>query len=163
MKMTQISFTKRIVLAGVLAGSGLLAASSFAMSPGGMKGNGDCGTKHGQKTQAQRSEMRMQKMTALKAKLKLSAQQEVAWNTFANQPQVEMGGDRKAMRAEFATLTTPQRMDKMLEMSEKRRAQMLARAEATKTFYAQLSPAQQSVFDAEARNHRHHGGESHPS
>lgn len=163
MNMTQVSFTKRMVMVGLLAGSGVLAASSFAMPTGEMAEKGDCATKHGQKSQAERTEMRTQRMAALKEKLKLSAQQEAAWNAFANQPQLHLGGDRTAMRAEFAALTTPQRMDKMLEISDKRRAQMVARAEATKTFYAQLSPAQQSVFDAEAGIHRHHGHESHPS
>ena len=70
-------------------------------------------------------------------------------------------GHGQAMRSEFEKLNTPQRLDKMLAMSDMRRAKMAERAETTKTFYAQLSPEQQSVFDDEAipnRNlgHRHH-------
>lgn len=166
MKTTQVSYTKRMVMVALLAGSGLIAASSFAMPTGAPAGKGDCTHQHDKKTQAERTEMRTQKMAVLKANLKLSPQQEAAWNDFVGQRQAQMqqgGVDRKAKHAEFAAMTTPQRLDKMLEMSEMRREKMVARAEATKAFYAQLSPAQQSVFDAQAKTYRHRGHGSHQS
>lgn len=43
-------------------------------------------------------------------------------------------------------------LDKTLELAEARRAKMIERAEATNAFYAQLTPAQQAVFDAEANS-----------
>ena len=58
-----------------------------------------------------------------------------------------------AQRAEMAKLTTPERIDKMREMRTQRMTEMNAamdkRAEATKTFYATLTPEQQKTFDAE--------------
>lgn len=154
MRLIPNGFTKRALLVGLLAGSGMLATSSFAVNSA--TGKMDCAAKHGQhgqKNHAQRMEQRAQHKAALKAKLKLTAQQEAAWNTFTAERQARMapGGDRQARREAFAKLTTPQRLDKMMERSEMRRAKMLERAQATKAFYAQLTPEQQSVFDAQAK------------
>ena len=68
------------------------------------------------------------------------------------------GMDRKAMRAEFDKLSTPERLDRMQAMADKRHARMAERAEAIKALYAQLTPEQQKVFDAEAMPGGHHGG-----
>jgi protein CpxP len=162
MKWIPGSFSKRALMVGLIAGSGVMAASSFAMS-GGPAGKGDCQARHGQKNQAERMEQRTRHMSELKAKLKLRPDQEVAWSTFVGDRQAEarpMGVDREAMRNEFAKLNTPQRIDKMQAMSDMRHAKMVERAQATKTFYAQLTPEQQSVFDAQARfgfgGHGHH-------
>jgi protein CpxP len=70
-------------------------------------------------------------------------------------------GNRKKMHDEWATLTTPQRIDKANEMRTKRDAEMAKRADATKAFYAALSPAQQKVFDTSTMRHGRggpHGG-----
>lgn len=67
------------------------------------------------------------------------------------------GGDRQAMRGEFEKLNTPQRLDKMMAMSEARRARMLERSQAVKAFYAQLNTEQQKVFDAEFMSRPEHG------
>ncbi len=53
-------------------------------------------------------------------------------------------------------MTTPERLDRMAARLDARRAAFTARAEATKTFYAQLSPAQQKAFDV--MGYRGHGG-----
>jgi periplasmic protein CpxP/Spy len=164
MKSIQHSFTKRVLLAGLIAGGTILGASGYAMSGGGSAGKPGCEAGHGQKIQASWEEHRAKHMAALKEKLKLTPEQEAAWNAFASAGQPakrHTDMDRKAMRSEFEKLNTPQRLDKMLAMSDMRRAKMAERAETTKTFYAQLSPEQQSVFDDEAipnRNlgHRHH-------
>lgn len=65
------------------------------------------------------------------------------------------------MRAEFEKLSTTARMDRMTAMAEARHARMTARAEAIKHFYAQLTPEQQKVFDAEALPQRQHRGHQH--
>ncbi len=166
MKSNRALLTKRALMVGLLAGSGILAASSFAMPDGGTTGKPGCEARHGQKDPAKREALRAAHLAELKDKLKLAPEQEAAWNAFAsaNQPGVHrMGGDRQAMRAEFDKLSTPERMDKMMAMSEARRARMAERAGAIKAFYAQLTPAQQKVFDAEAmtgghrgQHHRHH-------
>ena len=160
MKMFHGSFTKRGLIVGLIAGSGILAASSFAMSDGGPVSKAGCEARHGQKHHANWEARRAGHLAELKEKLKLAPEQEAAWKAFtgASQPGMRlMGGDRKAMQDEFEKLNTPQRLDKMLAMSETRRARMVERAEATKAFYAQLSPVQQSVFDAETMPRRHEG------
>jgi hypothetical protein len=169
--MSKISslFSKRAVLAGLLAGSAALAATSFAM-PGrsGGAGSPDCRAPAGQ--QVQRQDLRAQHLAALKDKLKLQPRQEAAWQAFTNAAAPAKGPvsreERQAARDELARLSTPQRMDTMLARADDRRALMAKRAEAVKQFYGQLSAEQQKVFDAEARpfrdgrpgSHRHHGG-----
>ena len=154
MKLIPGSFTKRALLVGLIAGSGILAASSFAMPAGDPAGKQGCEARHGQAAHAKWEARRAAHLTELKGKLKLRPDQEAAWNTFASATQPgmrRMGADRQAMRGEFEKLNTPQRLDKMLAMSDARRARMLERSQAIKAFYAQLSPAQQSVFDTEAK------------
>lgn len=159
MKSNRSTLTKRALMVGLLTGSGILAASSFAMPDSDTAGKPGCEARHGQKADA-KGEGRAAHLAVLKEKLKLAPEQEAAWNAFASagQPGMHrMGGDRQAMRAEFETLNTPQRVDRMLAMSEARRTIMAERAGAIKAFYAQLTPAQQKVFDAEVMAGRHRG------
>lgn len=165
MKLTQASFAKRALIVGLIAGSGILAASSFAMPADGAASPVGCEARHGQKAHGNWAENRAKHLSELKEKLKLTSAQAAAWDTFAStrQPGIRQGMDRQAMRGEFEKLNTPQRLDKMLAISEVRRARMVERAQATKAFYAQLSAEQQAVFDAEAKpgRHRGHGGKHH--
>jgi periplasmic protein CpxP/Spy len=168
MKLIQSSFTPRALIVGLIAGAGVLAASSYAMSDGDPASIAGCKAGHGQQHQGEFNrtkweEKRAEHLSVLKEKLKLKPEQEAAWNAFANTAQPGMGhdgGDRQAMRGEFEKLNTPQRLDKMLAMSESRRARMLERTQAIKTFYSQLNPEQQKVFDAEGMPNRHR--EQHP-
>ncbi len=176
MSKIQSLFSKRAVMAGLLAGSAVLAATSFAM-PGGVGGPGGPGCEARQGQQAQRQEMRQafrkdmraKRLAVLKDKLQLQPRQEAAWQAFTNAvpgkgPMAREG--RQALRDELGKLSTPERLDRMMARADERRARMVQGAEAVKQFYAQLSPEQQKVFDAEARpfregrhgHHRHHGG-----
>lgn len=106
---------------------------------------------------AQRME-RMQKYHAerqakLKAELKLSAQQEPAWNAFVARTAPEPRAMKAGAREDWSKLTTPERLDKMQALKAERDAQMAQRIDATKRFYASLTPEQQKVFDTQA-----HGG-----
>lgn len=164
MKLTQASFAKRALMVGLIAGSGMLAASSFAVPVGGAASKAGCEARHGQKAHGDWAENRAKHLSELKEKLKLTPAQAAAWDSFTStrQPGMRQGMDRQAMRGEFEKLNTPQRLDKMLAMSEVRRAKMVERAQATKAFYAQLSAEQQAVFDAEAKPGRGgHGGKHH--
>lgn len=165
MKSLPKSINQRVLALAMLAAGGALSVSAFAM-PGAGTGKTDCAGMHGKyglKTQVERMEQRAKHLSALKTKLNLTAQQEAAWNAFTTSRPGEMRSmaDRQAMRAEMANMTTPQRVDKMLERAEARRANMIERAEAAKAFYAQLTPAQQAVFDAEAK-FKGHGRGGHP-
>ncbi|WP_018506578.1 Spy/CpxP family protein refolding chaperone [Thiobacillus thioparus] len=164
MKLIPGSFTKRALMVGLIAGSGILAASSFAMTASGPAGRDGCDARQGQKTHAKWEARRAEHLSELKEKLKLSPDQEAAWGTFTRAAQPGMrhaSADRQAMRDEFEKLSTPQRLDKMMAMSDARRSRMLERNQAIKVFYAQLNPEQQKVFDAEAmpdpmRTREHH-------
>lgn len=158
MKSIKTSFTQRALMVGLIAGSGILAASAYAVSDRGPAGKAGCETSQGQKDDGKWAERRAERMTELKGKLKLAPEQEAAWNAFAGASQPRMrhtAEEREAMRGELEKLNTPQRLDRMQAMSEVRRARMAQRAEATKAFYAQLTAEQQSVFDAEAMQGRH--------
>ena len=51
-------------------------------------------------------------------------------------------------RGERATLTTPERLDRMKARLADRQVQFARRADATMRFYSQLSPSQKKAFDA---------------
>jgi len=107
-----------------------------------------------------------QRLADLKQKLQITPAQEGAWTAFttALQPTQPM---QRPNRDEFAQLTTPERIDRMRQLRNQRMAEMDRRGDATKTFYAALTPAQQKVFDAqtlrgpwgqgEPRGGHHHG------
>ncbi len=156
-----------LVLAGLLATVGVSAAmaegpTSAPATPASAAAAGNYSGHHGgHHMMGQRDPAKMQAWMAkrqaeLKAKLKITPAQEGAWTAFtaAMQPPARMGERASAeQRAEFDKLNTPARIDKMRAMRTQRMADMSAamdkRGEATKTFYAALSPEQQKTFDAE--------------
>lgn len=104
-----------------------------------------------------------ERLAALKDKLKLTPAQEGAWSSFASAQQPAARPHQRMDRAEFAKLTTPQRLDLMQQRMSERQARFAQRAEATRSFYAALTPEQQKTFDAEAlqrfgRHGQHHRG-----
>ncbi len=159
------SVFKPLLISALLATVGLCA---YAQDAGGPLA-GAHGMQHrGPMDPAKMQEMMAKRAATLKAKLNLGATQEGAWATYvaAMQPPGDMGArmnpeNRKKMSDEWAALTTPQRIDKMNEMKVKRDAEMAKRGDATKTFYAALSPEQQKVFDTSTMRHGRggpHGG-----
>ena len=105
-------------------------------------------------------ERRVKHMADLKAQLKLNASQESAWSAYesAIKPAAPAQRiDRKAARAEFEKLTTPQRLDRMQARQSERAARFAQRAEATRSFYAVLTPEQQKTFDEKAMPRGPHG------
>ncbi len=174
------SVFKPLLLAVLLAGAGMTA---FSQTPGmpdhaGMMGAGGpmhegmgqhrMGTMDPAKMQA-----RMEKrQAALKVALKLTPTQEGAWTTFtaAMKPPADMMGKHPDFDA-LAKLPTPARIDKMNALHAQHVAEMNAamaqRGDATKAFYATLTPEQQKVFDASTARHfsraGHMGGMHHGS
>lgn len=161
------SFFKPLLIAALLAGAGL-ATSAHAM--GGHHGEERMG-QHQRMDPARMQQMMAQRQADLKAKLKITASQESAWNAYvaSMQPPAGMGQRmdpqaRKKMHEEMAALSTPQRIDRMNAMKAERDAMMAKRHEATKAFYAALTPEQQGVFDnsrmmgkRQGRGEGHHG------
>ena len=118
---------------------------------------------------AQRAEHRQERMakrqTELHDKLKLTPQQEPAWNTFIAAMKPGQRPERMT-RADWDKMSAPQRMERHLEMMKQAEAGMGRRLEAVKAFYAVLTPDQQKVFNDDfARGpgghrgrHGHHDG-----
>lgn len=114
---------------------------------------------------AKMAERHAKHMARLKTELGITAQQQGAWNSFAEAmqpPAPPQKASREHMRAEFAKMTTPERIDKLRALRDRRAALMDQRDIATKTFYAALTPEQQQKFDKITLRmmHRrdHHGG-----
>lgn len=137
-----------LLAAALLAGSATLALAQ----PAGMMDHEGMG-RHGDP--ARMAQMHARHLADLKAKLKLTSAQEGAWTTFteAMKPPADLMDKQRQDRAELDKLSTPERLDRMRAQRKEHMAAMEAmmdkRAEATKAFYAVLSPEQKKVFDAE--------------
>ena len=154
--MTFFSPLRYLAAAALMSGSAL----SFAQP---MMGPGPGGPHCGSELRGRIMEKHMARhQEALKKKLQLSAAQQPAWEAFAQsmKPPSFQGMDRNAWQA-LEKLPTPGRIDRMQALhkqhSEAMTQDMQARAQATKTFYAQLSPEQQKVFDSETASHHRKG------
>jgi len=150
------------VLAKLAVGvSSSLLLLGFAMADGpgheGMMGH-DKGAHCDHKgTHANSKEMvRAQKrLGELKANLKLTAEQEPAWQAFADKMNAQgrnMGASREKMWQEMPG-TSPERMAKAAEAMKERAQTMADMADAVKAFYDVLTPAQKATFDTK---HRHY-------
>ncbi len=165
---------RSLVLASVLASAGFVAFAQTAPqdtartptagASGAMQHDGHKGMRGHRMDPAKREAMVAKRQAELKAKLKLTAEQEGAWTTFttAMKPTTRMDHKRPD-RAEMEKLSTPERIDKMRALRAQHMADMNVamdkRADATKAFYATLNADQKKVFDAEhiRMGHRHHG------
>ena len=166
------NLSKQILAATLVAAFAAAAGAQTQTPPAAGPGpdTGMMGHRHGDGMRGdpakmrERMERRMaEHQAALKQKLQLTGAQEGAWTTWtqAMKPPANM---QRPNREEFAKLTTPERIDRMRQLRTQRMAEMDKRADATKAFYAQLTPQQQKVFDSEgARFGRggHHGGRRH--
>ena len=149
------SLGKPLLVSVLLAGLGCAASaqSPGAHPPGGMP-------HHERMDPARMQAMVAKRQAELKAKLKVTPAQEGAWASYAAamQPPADMAArmspeNRKKMREEMEKLSTPERIDRMNAMRAQRDLEMAKRSEATKSFYAVLTPEQQKVFDANAMRH----------
>lgn len=96
------------------------------------------------------AQMRAQASERMTTVLQLTPAQAPALNAYLD-AMAPPAGAREAMgqrRAEMRAMTTPQRLDAMAAQMAERQQAFARRAEATKRFYAQLTPAQQKAFDA---------------
>lgn len=152
-----------VVLAGLLASVGGVAlaqapaAAPAASSPGAGPMPGPGG---GHRMMDRHDPARMQAWIArhqadLKARLKITPAQEAAWSSYtaAMQPPAHPAQLTPEQRAEIGKLPTPERIDRMRALRNQRMNEMNAAMdkhdEATKAFYAALSPEQKKIFDAE--------------
>jgi uncharacterized protein with PIN domain len=149
---------KPLLIAGLLATAGLTA---FSQAP--VKAMSDCmgyeRMDHMERMNPARMQAWMDKRhAALKAKLKLSAAQEADWTTYLVAMKPPMGMmDKKAQHDELAKLSTPERIDKMKALRSQHMTEMNTamdkQGEASKTFYATLTPEQKKAYDEAAVAH----------
>jgi Spy/CpxP family protein refolding chaperone len=156
------SSLKLSLIAGLLAVAGVAYSQSPMMggqcdpAMGGMQGHGMRHDRMGKMDPVKMQAMMDKRNAALKAQLKLTPAQEAAWTTYttAMKPPADMMTRQRPDPAEMAKLTTPERIDKMKALRTQHMNDMNAfmdkHAEATKAFYAVLTPEQQKTFDASA-------------
>lgn len=114
----------------------------------------------GHRDPAKMQERIAKRQAELKQKLRLTSAQESAWASFTNALKPS-GARAKRDREALARMNTPDRIDHLRALRDARIAEMDRRAEATKAFYATLSPEQQKTFDAETVRFAHRGGHGH--
>jgi len=93
------------------------------------------------------------RLAFLKGELKITADQESAWQAFAKQAK-EQAESMQALRAQApaAANTAPERLSQRAEFAKQRAANMEARSAAFNDLYAALTPEQKAVAD------QHFGG-----
>ncbi|RYF30357.1 MAG: hypothetical protein EOO26_15380 [Comamonadaceae bacterium] len=172
-----ISLRHRVLWASMLASATLASAGAFAQAPVAAPAAPAAQSQPGGAVAAPAQRMergdpakrfermkehRAKRMADLKAKLKLSPAQDSAWSNFTASTQPPSGPrPQRVDRAEFAKLTTPQRIERMQARQAERSARFAKRADATKTFYAALNADQQKTFDAETAHFGHGGHRGH--
>lgn len=142
-------------LRGVLAALALTFLSAPAMAQ-------DAAARHEhgeQHMHAMMEKHRAEMIRDLHTILKLRPNQEAAFTAFEASMKPLAHADDMDKPSE--AMTTPQRLDKMLAVMEEHTDRMRKHVEATKAFYAVLSPDQQQSFDATMRmrhEREEHGG-----
>ncbi len=156
-----------------LLAAGLLACAAFTAQAQPAPGTAPAGGPPPAGMQAERAgkpmdmQQRMQRMKErhakrmadLQAKLQLTPAQQPAWDAYAASfaPPAMPPGPRE----DLAKLSTPERLDRMQARQAERQARFARMADATRSFYAQLTPTQRQTFDAATVPHRH-GRDGHP-
>jgi hypothetical protein len=144
----------KVVIAGVMTTALLLGVGVGAHAQNGVQTVAqNAGRQVPAAIKARMDERRATRTTALHDVLAITPAQEGAWSAyqvavrparFDRQGRQRGPGGREARQ----DLTTPQRLDRMVEQANARHAELLTRASATRQFYGQLSPAQKKAFDA---------------
>lgn len=144
---------KTVLLTGLLATLTAVAQAQPGPGPGpGAGGPGPNGD-----TRAHMHERMDRHIADIKAKLKLTPDQEELWTSYitAMKPPADA---KRPDHTELENLTTPQRLDKMRELRKQRDAEMDKREAATRAFYAKLTAEQKKIFDTSTGPQYHNRG-----
>ncbi|MBS0308610.1 MAG: Spy/CpxP family protein refolding chaperone [Proteobacteria bacterium] len=138
------SFRKTMLVGALVIafGGGAYAAQPTSDAPRG----GDTQNTQRPRDEGKFHEHMAKRQAALHDKLKLTAAQEPAWQTFAAS-MTPPPRDARPDRNEWKNMSAPDRMEKMLAKMKERETKMGEHLAAMKTFYAQLTPEQQKVFN----------------
>lgn len=132
---------------------GLMLASASVLAS-----EGEYGHAWAPEHQRDRAEYFAKHMARLHDSLKLTSAQEAAWTDFSSKMKpVKM--DRpdigKTGHQDWRDMSTPDRLDKMLDRMKSREKLMSEHAEVVRKFYGVLTPDQQKTFDRHFLPHRH--------
>jgi hypothetical protein len=161
--MTFSSLRMGLLAAALALPLGFAGAATAQDAPPPAAGGPDAA--HGHWDPAQRQQMIAQHPAMMAQRLsdilQLTPAQQPALQTYlaAARPPGDMHHGDQPKPDEH--LTAPQRMDRMLAHFDEMRTRLVARADATKAFYAQLSPEQQKAFDDLGPMLMHHGMGDH--
>lgn len=148
--------TRKLIVSVLIATS---LGSSLALACG-PRDHGPMGGEVMQKRMAERME---QHQKALHDALKLSGDQEAAWNAYVARMKPGSGMAERPKADELSKLTAPERMERMTEMAKLHLKAMEDRTAATKSFYSGLSAEQKKSFDEHhARHGKKRGGPDQP-
>jgi hypothetical protein len=149
MRITLLAFA----ISGLLAGTNVLAETVNTASIDTLKPASE------EVKKCDHMGRRDRQQAALKSDLKLSADQESAWNEWVGKINEDrMNRDEKRKRDELLTgLSAPERMEKKLAFAKEHIAREEVRLAATKIFYITLSPEQRLTFDKGFDVKKHHG------
>jgi periplasmic protein CpxP/Spy len=144
---------RHLIAAGVLAGAAVAALAQPApvAPPGAGPRMMAPGEHHGMmegRFQQFREQRMARRLDELKRILQITPQQEGAWSSWTGA--LRPAPLQRPDRVEFARMNTPQRIDRLRALRTERNAEMDRKLEATKMFYASLSPEQQRLFDAQS-------------
>ncbi len=114
-------------------------------------GHGNQAMMHDAKRESHRAERHQKHLNEMKVFLQLQPTQEAAWNSFETAMKSPMKKPVKLSPADIEKMSTPERIDKMMAFKAERDAEITKRMNASKTFYATLTPAQQKVFDTQTQ------------
>lgn len=154
--MTRISF-KHMVLSGLLAGVAVTAMAQPAPAAPAEAPMAKPAERGAQRHDPAKFQAKMaERQAALKSQLKITAEQEPAWNVYTASRLPVAGKGPRPDREALRSMTTPERIQQMRTHQAERQAEMDRRADATLRLYAALSPEQQKLFDT--RSGPHDGG-----
>ena len=107
-------------------------------------------------------------LDSLGKNLYLKPGQRNAWQAYvaammqlARERSQEMAGRWQDRMQGSEHISTPDRLDRMIEQMRKGAERLAKVAGETRTFYAQLSPEQKTIFDLQARNEHHERRRQH--
>ena len=152
-------------LVAAFAGPALAQTPAPAASPAPQARRAGHEHDHGRKDASRREQRFDQRMAELKSQLQLRDEQEGAWTQFVQAMRPAVPPQRPDREA-IMKLPTPERIDQMRAMRQQQMARMDQRADATKAFYASLTPEQKKRFDERTARmmdregparHGHHG------
>lgn len=142
-------------------GSGMMGSGMMGSGPGGgagMMGSGPGGgqgmmgaaAEHGRGAGAGFSPAAMVegRLAALKTELKITANQESAWQAFATKAKQQVESmHAQRTQASAATQTAPERLAQRAEFAKQRAANVEAMSAAVKDLYDVLTPEQKAIAD----------------